>query len=260
MQVGNWVQYSTNRDFSKWGSEHKEIYQKNQCFLVIAEYTPIFDQNFDLIDMKGNIHNYCPRMRMLGLVDLQSDYKITKVSKKTVESIHGADKVQSVYEAAQKFIVRTKGSSVLLHTKEVLNGPKLFTFEAQALKFLVEKVNTSYTELPELFLQHDINDSYYEPFIIRIFSIGTPQEVWDKVRIIATQLIRSGDSNHLAAKKFHAMIVKYCRDEREENSKLLSKYIQVKDLVTLILQYAPIELISMPDEVKKVFNQLEITA
>lgn len=125
MQVGNWIQYSTHQDFSKWEPEDQEIYQKNQFFLVITENNPTFDDNFDLIDVIAEkIHNHCERMCMLGLVDLASDYRIAIASKETVESVHGVDTVLSVYEAAQKYIERTKDSSALLSRKKVLSKPK----------------------------------------------------------------------------------------------------------------------------------------
>jgi len=105
LEVGQWIQFSTTEDLSNSESEVKAIYQENQRFLVISrEDAPLDDCRCNVIDIDGKIYDYCARMFSLGFTNLSWDGKIRAVTRESVEVILGKEKVEAVYQAAEKHL------------------------------------------------------------------------------------------------------------------------------------------------------------
>jgi hypothetical protein len=105
LAVGEWVQFVTEQDLKEAPVEQQEIYQQNQRFLVISRQNDLFDScRCFLVDMAGKRYDYSARMNSLQHTRLVNEGTIRAVSRDSVESIHGVERVQSVYRAAQKHI------------------------------------------------------------------------------------------------------------------------------------------------------------
>lgn len=110
LQVGQWIQFHTTKDLSQASEPQQAIYQENQRYLVFSREDALFDAcRCNVMDIDGKSFDYCARMFSLGYTNLVSDGEIRVVSKESVETIHGAEKVQAVYEAAKKRIDELSG-------------------------------------------------------------------------------------------------------------------------------------------------------
>lgn len=109
LEVGQWVWFFTSEDLSDLELEKQAIYEKNQRYLVISREDVAFDScRCNVVDIDGKIYDYCARLFYLGNNDLDG-VEIRLVSKKSVEQIHGVEKVQSVYQAAKEHIKGLSG-------------------------------------------------------------------------------------------------------------------------------------------------------
>lgn len=69
------------------------------------------------------MHDYCPRMQMLDFTTSVGSGKIRFFSRDGVESIHGAEKVKSVYTAAEQHLKRLR-NYFEIYPGEILNQSK----------------------------------------------------------------------------------------------------------------------------------------
>ena len=103
LKVAQWIKFTTGEDLSTQSAETQAIYQENQRYLVFFREDRLSDPcRCRLIDMKGEIINYCARMHSLGSSQLVWDGNITVVTKQSVETIHGAELVSAIYAEAQR--------------------------------------------------------------------------------------------------------------------------------------------------------------
>ena len=105
LKVGQWIHFHTTKDLNKASDALQAIYQESQRYLVFAREDEMFDAcRCYVMDINGNSFDYNARMYSLGSTSLVYKGEIRVVSKESVEAIHGAEKVEAVYLAAQKRI------------------------------------------------------------------------------------------------------------------------------------------------------------
>lgn len=105
LEVGQWIQFSTQEDVSGAELKIRTAYEKNQRFLVISRE----DESTDLcrcyvVNMKGSLYDYNAETFSLGGYKLVENSEIRAVSKESVHGLHGIEKVQKIYQQATKYI------------------------------------------------------------------------------------------------------------------------------------------------------------
>jgi hypothetical protein len=119
LKVGSWIQFLAHIDISKASAMQKEIYHPAQRYLVISR-EELFADNYCyfLTDLSGTIRDFNSKMHSLDDTTLMMKTEIITHTRNKVELIHGVEKVEFVYESAQRFI---KGSSYFAkHPAQVL--------------------------------------------------------------------------------------------------------------------------------------------
>lgn len=107
LQVGQWIQFTTEENIPTSQSEKKAIYEGSQRYLVISREDAFCDTcRCNVVDVNGKMYDYCARMFSLNYIDLVWDSEIRVVSRENVEALHGVLKVQAVYQAAANHIGR----------------------------------------------------------------------------------------------------------------------------------------------------------
>ncbi len=110
LQVGTWVQFSTREDLTGESPEALAVYQADQYFLAIAdEHRRDDPHRGTLMDVfETQAYDYCPRTLSLSPSSFTevrlSNTSVNVVSRKSVEEIHGAEKVSAVYRSAKQHI------------------------------------------------------------------------------------------------------------------------------------------------------------
>jgi len=114
LQVGQWVQFTTNKDSSKLSEKQLKIYSEDRLFLVATREDSSFDTcRCELIDNSGRRYDYSPRGGMLEGTFLVWNHNILAVPAKDVEEMIGEAGMQHVYAGAQKRLDEMKDSGYL---------------------------------------------------------------------------------------------------------------------------------------------------
>lgn len=102
LEVGQWVQFANTDKTEKLNFITEIFCEEKERLLVISREDSFMDRcRCYLIDTSGTPHDFSGS---------QFDFKgeIRVVSRESVETIHGIEKVNKVYEAAQKHLEKCK--------------------------------------------------------------------------------------------------------------------------------------------------------
>ncbi|NGX33926.1 MAG: hypothetical protein K1060chlam1_00269 [Candidatus Anoxychlamydiales bacterium] len=105
LEIGQWVQFTTDTDLSSYPRKTQEIYDQNQHFLVLGRDDPFFEPgNCYILDVTRRVHTYSASMFMFDQTNLLADTQIRIVSRAGVETLHEKSTIQVVYEERQRLL------------------------------------------------------------------------------------------------------------------------------------------------------------
>lgn len=107
LQVGQWVQFRTEKPLERLSPRQKKIYQPDQYYLVLTREDYAFDPGCCfLVDKNGGMFDYCPRTHELGYVSLEWEDKIMEVDTALVELEYGQEVLNTIYSACYDHLAR----------------------------------------------------------------------------------------------------------------------------------------------------------